>query len=263
MEVADKNLVGEHAEADPFIAPESRSLEVSERSDALPAPATPGESPDMVHVIRFDQEKVEEAAAWISAKVAATLRRGAEDVGEYLLERFFADDPKLARSHNPYKNVSFRKLAEKCGTPDLPVSKTWLNNAVGIALMLRRLPDTAQAFRRLPPSYQESLLPLRDPNKIERLAKQAVAYDLSFRQLRDAVAEERARSPESAVYARRALPSVVKAVNRASRLLVGNAKQRPFSLGEVGTLEEAERQRLKASVEVVMNRLREILGRIG
>jgi hypothetical protein len=56
---------------------------------------------------------------------------------------------------------------------------------------------------------------------------------------------------------------VAKAVKRASRLLVGSDTKRPFSLGEVDTLDQAERQRLRASVEVLMNRLREILGRLG
>jgi len=70
----------------------------------------------------------------------------------------FGNDPTLARSRNPHKNASFRALAEKCGTPDLPISKSWLNNAAGVASMLRQLPETAKAFKELLPSYQTARL---------------------------------------------------------------------------------------------------------
>jgi hypothetical protein len=137
----------------------------------------------------LDQARVTEAATWIRAKVAATLRKGAEDVGEYILRTFFGGDPHLARLRSPNKDASYRALAAKCGTPELPVSKTWLNNAVGIALIARALPANASAFRTLPPSYQEALLPVRDPVTVERLAREAVACAATCRELRQIAAK--------------------------------------------------------------------------
>jgi hypothetical protein len=140
-----------------------------------------------------DSSLVAEAALWIRSKVAATVKRGAMEVGEYVLGKFFLNSPDLVRSKDPRKSASFRALANRCGTPELPVSKTWLNNAVGIALMTRLLPEKDQAFRALPPSYQESLLPLVDPVQVERVAKQASVKKMTFRQLRQLVAKERAK----------------------------------------------------------------------
>ena len=54
---------------------------------------------------------VDEAVAWIRAKIATTGRRGAVDVGEYVLNTFFGGDPELAKSKNPRKAASYRHLA--------------------------------------------------------------------------------------------------------------------------------------------------------
>jgi hypothetical protein len=206
----------------------------------------------------IDKKRVDEAAAWISEKIAATLRRGAEDVGEYLLEAFFSGDPELARSKNPYKNASYRALAEKCGTAELPVSKSWLNNAVGIALMLRQLPDTATAFRRLPPSYQQTLLPLRDPDKIEEVAKQAMARELSFRELRQVVAEKRAREEVSELRAGRATPGLIKALKGSLRLLRTSDGKPLYSAIDVKKLDEWQRKDANAFTQELLAELKDL-----
>lgn len=163
--------------------------------------------------------QVNEAASWIRMKVAATLRQGAQDVGDYILTNFFGGDPDLARSKNPYKVASFRALAEKCGTPELPVSKTWLNNAVGIAVINLRLPESAFAFRALPPSFQEALLPIRHPEKVESIARQVEKQALTCRQLRQLVAREKPKSAQRPRARQRSASQVLKVVNQLLLLL--------------------------------------------
>lgn len=211
--------------------------------------------PDLVLI---DRKRVNEAAAWISAKVAATLRRGAQDVGEYVLDTFFSSDPELAKSKNPQKNASYRALAERCGTTELPISKTWLNNAVGVAVMLRRLPEAA-SFKELPPSYQETLLPLRDPAKVEKLAKQAAANDLSFRALRRVVAEERAKAPKDGSRGRPPIPAVIKALNHSLMLFASSGNKRAFSKSEIQGLDRQQRRHAKACAAAIVAKLKDLV----
>lgn len=49
------------------------------------------------------------------------------------------------------------------------------------------------AFRQLPPSHQETLVRLRDPSKVERLAERAQKKGLSVRDLRAEVKQELAK----------------------------------------------------------------------
>lgn len=214
-------------------------LELSERSDSS------GDSP-VVEV-----ELVRVAAAWITDRIASTLKRGAQEVGEYVLKTFFMDDPAFARSRDPQKNASFRVLAEKCGTPELPVSRTWLNNAVGIALVIRQLPKNARAFRLLPPSYQQTLLPLRDPIKVEMIAKHTATRELTFRQLRCLVAEERMKEHHQ----RKPVPRILKILNRSAKILSPN---NGGVSEEIGQLAENQRRRARRLVEDLTRTLQEL-----
>lgn len=275
METSEKTAAGKAPERSGFVPSIIRPLELSRRPDSAPARLPegplargprpcPGQTatargPDIVAI---DRQRVTEAAAWISAKVAATLRSGAEDVGEYVLDTFFGGDPQLAKSKNPSKNLSFRALAEKCGTPELPVSKTWLNNAVGVALMLRRLPESAMAFRELAPSYRDLLLPLREPAKVERVARQAVAKDLSYRALRQAVAEERAQIPKADTRGRPRTPIVVKTLDRVLKLL-GSGGVGAFSRSEIKALDGQQKHTAKARAEDLIGKLRQLISRLG
>jgi len=110
----------------------------------------------------------------------------------------FGNDPTLARSRNPHKNASFRALAEKCGTPELPVSKSWLDNAVGVALMLRQLPETAKVFKELLPSYQTALLPLRNPGRDKLFTLEGGKRSFTKADVEELDDEQRKKAIESA-----------------------------------------------------------------
>ena len=206
-----------------------------------------------------DQKHTREAAAWIREKVASTLRKGAEDVGEYVLDTFFAGDADLAKARTPNKNVSYRALAEKCGTPELPISKTWLNNAVGIAVMVRRLPENARAFRALPPSYQETLLPLRDPEKVEIVAKQATNTHITCRELRVVVADELANTPKISGRGRPRSPAVLKKLTRASTTFASSEANLWFTREEVNEMDGEQKRAALRSAESLICKLKSLM----
>ena len=220
------------------------------------------EGTDRPAVSVMDRKLVDEAARWITEKVAATLKLGAQEVGEYVLDRFFGNDPTLARSRSPHKNASFRALAEKCGTPELPISKSWLNNAVGVALMLRQLPETAKVFKELLPSYQAALLPLRDPERVEKVAKHAVTKELSLRELRQAVAEEQAKTAKGESRGRPPMPLVVRTLNRSHKLFTFEGGKRSFTKADVEELDDEQRKKAIESTEGLIEKLRDLLGKL-
>jgi hypothetical protein len=190
----------------------------------------------------MDSNPIHEAAAWISAKVASTLRKGAEEVGQYVLDRFFGSRADLAKARNPHKSASYRALAAKCGTADLPVSKTWLNNAVGIAIMVRNLPENAKAFRALPPSFQQTLLPIRDPDAVEMLANHAATSELTCRQLREIVADRLAQTPKTKGRGRPRTPAILKKLGRSATILGSREGTSWFTEVQIGEMDAQQKQ---------------------
>jgi hypothetical protein len=192
------------------------------------------ESPEQV-----DEKKVERAVSEIRDLLQETLYKAVVAVGEYVLRTFFHDDPALVSSKDPNKSASFRALAERCGA-DLPISKSWLHNAVAVVIMQRALPEGAN-YKQLPPSHQTALLPLRSPQAIEKLAKRAVEKNLSVRDLRTAVGEEvaKTRSDESP----RGRPKkaiLVKTLDRATKLFTFEGGRRSFTKAMLDELEDED-----------------------
>ncbi len=188
-----------------------------------------------------DEKLVEQAANWIKDTLSKTLYKSAVDVGTYIFDKFFDGEVEKVRSKNPLKNASFRKLSEKCGTQDLPVSTTWLYNAVSIVVMDRVLPKTATAFRQLPPSHQEALVRLRDPNKVERFADRAYKKGLSVRDLKAQVREELSRE-EKDPRGRKPIPLIIKTLSRSVKLFTLESGRRSFRKSDVDELSDADKK---------------------
>jgi len=268
MELDARNVARRTRDAKGFVPSIIKPLELSERSDSKNSgPQKANEvslipASEEVENTLVDKRLVDEASAWISSKIAVTLNRGAQEIGEYVLARFFGGDPILAKSQNPHKNASFRALSERCGTAELPVSKTWLNNAVGVAVMIRRLPEPSGAFKALPPSFQASLLPLRDPTKVEKVASVVTTKELSVRELKKVVAEECAKTPKDTSRGRPSTPAIAKAVSRSLRLFSWEGNKRAFSRAEVDELDDDQRKDIIRSVRILMERLRDLAGKL-
>lgn len=73
---------------------------------------------------------IEEAVSFIQEKVSENSYKTAVEIGNYVLKKFFHDDFEYAKSHNPNKSCSFRKL---CKHPDMPLSITKLFYMLKIA----------------------------------------------------------------------------------------------------------------------------------
>ena len=196
----------------------------------------------------IDEELVQKAVDDIKAILSDTVAKGFNAVGEYVLKTFFHNDIEKVRSRDSNKASSFRALAGRCGSPDLPLSKSTLHAAVSVAAMRRELPQGA-AFRQLPPSHQTALLPLREqPDAAEKLAQKALTRSLPVRALREdvglAVAKARKDGPPRG---RPPLPVVVKTLDRTAKLFELDAGRRSFTKIMV---EELDDDQAKAALKI-------------
>ena len=195
-----------------------------------------------------DEELVQKAVDDIKGILSETIAKGFSAVGEYVLKTFFNSDLEKVRSRDSNKAASFRALAARCGSPDLPLSKSTLHAAVSVAAMRRELPQGA-AFRQLPPSHQTALLPLREqPDTAEKLAQKALTKSLPVRALREdvgvAVAKARKDGPPRG---RPPLPVVVKTLDRTAKLFELDAGRRSFTKSMV---EELDDDQAKAALKI-------------
>jgi hypothetical protein len=100
-----------------------------------------------------DKRLVDETVGWIREKIEATVHKGALERGEYVFDKFFDREPARVASKDARKKASFRALVERCDSVDLPISKSTLNNAVGVAVV-RELVPSGSPFLQLPASHQ-------------------------------------------------------------------------------------------------------------
>ncbi len=146
--------------------------------------------------------------------IARTTDKGIDESGDLLLERFFGDDHKRYGGKNP-ESPSLNLLLERCGKHDLHVSRTFLGNALRLAVFGRTV-SKGSAFPQLSPSHRVELLCLGDPtdagvvSAVETLAGEALENKYSVRYLRKVVKDfrclEKRRKPVN-----RTLDSCVRA----------------------------------------------------
>lgn len=210
-----------------------------------------------------DEALVDEAVAQIRKILADTLYKGATTVGAYVLATFFDNDPAQVRSRHPKKGASFRALAERCESQDLPIKRSWLHSAVGVAVMHRQLPGGGVAFKQLPPALQTTLLPLREPDKVEKVAQRAVAKKLSLRDLRAVVKaeRERARDPNE-TRGRRARPLIVKALDAATKAFKVTENGRLYTTFLIDEIEAEEMAQVVKTAKMLIGKLQGLVDKI-
>jgi hypothetical protein len=190
-----------------------------------------------------DEKLVDQAVVWIREKVQDTVNRGMAEIGDYVLKTFFGGQPEKVSSRDPYKNASFRKLAERCDTDELPIGKSWLHNAVGVAVLRKSLPAGSKAFQQLTPSHQVALLPVHEPDKVVRLAERAVSKRLSVKDLKAIVKEQLDRvEKEPSGRGRPPMPVVLKWLARSERGLALKDRRRLITKTHVGELSADEKE---------------------
>ncbi len=209
---------------------------------------------------RVDEALVDETVVWIRDKLAGTLFKGMSEIGEYIFDHFFGGDIARLSSKNPTKNASFRSLVERCESAELPIGKSALHRAVGIAVMLRLLPNGGAAFKALPPTHQGALLPLRDPDKVERVAERAVSKRLGVRDLRQLVAEE--ILADDGRRTRRHKPLILKTLDRSLKLFTLESGRRSFTKAHIEELDEGEMTEALRAAENLIGSLEKLVEKL-
>jgi hypothetical protein len=208
-----------------------------------------------------DPALVERAVETIRGILAKTVAQGMDEVGAYILSEFYCDDPALCRSKSHSKHVSLRALENRCEALDLPVRRTFLANALQMAVLARELPEGTR-FLQLPPSHRVEIMRLRSPDKIEQFCVRAAEARLTVKKLRDLVSKECARTRSSR--GRKRVPEVIKAIDLCVRQLRDEATGRlVFRREEIAKLTPEEVQLVRTKVETLSRRVEELVKLVG
>ncbi len=161
-------------------------------SDAgLPAPSKPKKLTKKQKRAGADRALVASVKIELRELITRTLDKGIDEVGDLLLARFFDGKAERYGGDNP-ENPSLDLLLDECGKSGLHVSRTFLGNALRLAVFRTRL-GKESAFQKLDPSHRIELLCLGDAedsdtrDDVEMFAAESLAHDYSVRQLRQEV----------------------------------------------------------------------------
>lgn len=212
---------------------------------------------------RLDRDLVDRSVSDIREIIARTVSRGQDEVGRYLLREFFENDPEVYLASGPNRHASLRRLIDRCESIELPVSRTFLMNALRLAVIAQALPRAA-SFNRLPPSHRVELLRVKEPAKVEKLAARAVDGKLSVQKLRSLVRKAEDRDRNAPGRGRTAAPAVLKAIESCLRLLRDEETGKLlFRRGDVSAMTEEQQARAETAFRALDKRvadLRRILG---
>jgi hypothetical protein len=147
-------------------------------------------SPSMEPAI-VDKALVNDAVSFINEKANETLYRGSEEIGAYLLERFFGNDIAVASSRNPHKPASYTAL---CQRADLAVHPATLSLMVRVAA--QEVFFRKENFDSAGLSYTHKAELVKLPNTTEkiRLAKKALKSTFTSRLLSEEVKRTKEKS---------------------------------------------------------------------
>jgi len=212
---------------------------------------------------KVDRDLVERTVSQIRDVLAKTVTRGMDEVGRYLLQAFYDDDPALYFSASPNKHASLRLLIERCESMDFPVSRTFLANSLRMAAITKDLPRAA-TFRHLPPSHRVELLRLKAPKNVERLASKAISEKLSVQKLRALIQKEAERTNAGSGRGRKRTPQVLRTIEHCLRTLrdedTGRLLIRRSDINDMTEEQVARAQTALASLEKRVADLRRLLG---
>jgi hypothetical protein len=201
-----------------------------------------------------DNALVDLALTHIQTVIARTVTRGMLEIGEYLLETFYEGSPELFHSSRPRKHASLRLLVERCESLTLPVSRTFLGNALRMAAVAKELPAGA-TFLKLPPSHRIELLRVRDPEHLEQLARRCVDERLTVASLRRVVHEQLTITKTHSGRGRRPKAPLLRALDTCTLLLDDEHSSSTRLQTELGVLSQSDRQRAESVCRTLATRL--------
>ena len=127
-----------------------------------------------------DMAAITEAVAFINRTISEKALETALLIGNYVLSRFFNDDPEAAFSRNPHKPVSFGMI---CDHPDLRLRKSHLNEMVRVAAQEKFFMECAVDVSPLNYSHRVKLIGLANDEAKVDMARQCVTEHLTVPQL--------------------------------------------------------------------------------
>lgn len=207
---------------------------------------------------KVDKDLVERSISDLRELVAKTVARGQDEIGQYLLREFFQDDPEVYVASGPSNHASLRKLMDRCESLELPVSRTFLLNALRIAASAKQLPR-GSSFAQLPPTHRVELLRVKAPEQREKLASRAMESKLSVQKLRTLVDKAQHRDKEHPGRGRLPAPSLLKAIEGCLRLLRDEETGKLlFRRSNAADLTDEQRERAEAAFKVLENRIADL-----
>jgi hypothetical protein len=138
-----------------------------------------------------DNALVNEAVNFINEKANETLYRGSEEIGAYLLEKFFNNDIAVASSRKPHKSNSYTAL---CQREDLAVHPATLSLMVRVAAQEIFFKEKNFDPAGLSYTHKAELVKLPNTAVKIRLAKKALKSTFTSRLLSEEVKKTKEKS---------------------------------------------------------------------
>ncbi len=135
-----------------------------------------------------DKKLVTQAVRYINEKANETVYKGSEEIGAYLLKKFFEDDIELATSKNPYKSASYTAL---CQREDLAVHPATLSVMVRVAAQERFFRDRKFNSAGLSYTHKAELVKLPNTEVKLELAGEVLEGSFSTRYLAEEIKKVR------------------------------------------------------------------------
>jgi hypothetical protein len=211
---------------------------------------------------KVDRELVERAVLHIRGELTKTVACGVDEVGRYLLQTFYDDDPELYYSASPNEHASLRLLIERCESMDFPVSRRFLPTPPTHGRCFERPPARGDVP---PASVEPSRRPAapQGPENVERLASKAISQKLSVQKLRALIQKEVERGSGSSGRGRKRTPQALRAIEACLRALrdeeAGKLLVRRSDVDDMTEEQLARAQTALASLEKRVADLRRLL----
>jgi len=200
---------------------------------------------------------VDQAIDHIRRIVTRRGRQGQQAVGQCVLDLFYGGDVDRYRSTGVARAVTLRVLEERAAAAGLPLKRSFLSNAVGVAALARQL-GRDSAYQAISPSHQVELLQAVSPERAEALARDCIEHRWSVRELRAKVRQERTRARLRGK-GRRPLPKALQVVRACARALIKNdSGQLSITRTDIWELEPGDLAEARRTVLKLARRLSDL-----
>jgi hypothetical protein len=136
----------------------------------------------------IDKALVDAAVKFINEKANETVYKGSEEIGAYILKKFFENDIQKATSKNPRKPASYRAL---CTHPDLVLRPEALSVMVRVAAQEKFFGHNKLDAKKLSYSHKAELVKLGNDDKKLKLVKNIISNPVPVRKLQERISKMR------------------------------------------------------------------------